>query len=70
MAQRGVAETLDQQRRIGIEIGAFRHRQRRRLLLHHQRERRFAVRRVGHGISDSFIAAEIAQISEERVAAV
>ncbi len=70
VAQRRIAETLDQQRRVGVEIGTFRHRQRWRLLLHHQRKRRFAVCWIGHGVSDGFITAEIAQISEERVATV
>ena len=70
MAQRRVAETGNQQRGVGLEIGAFRHGKRRRLLLHHQGESRFAIGRVGHGIGDGFIAAEIAKIRQEGVAAV
>ena len=70
MTQRRVAETLDQQRRIGVQVRTFRHRQRWRLFLHHQGKGRFAISRVSHGVGNSFIAAEVTEVRQERVATV
>ena len=70
MTQRRVAETLDQQRRIGVQVRTFRHRQRWRLFLHHQGKGRFAIIRVSHGVGNSFIAAEVTEVRQERVATV
>ena len=46
------------------------YRQRWRLFLHHQGKGRFAIIRVSHGVGNSFIAAEVTEICQERVAAV
>ncbi|CAM8566433.1 hypothetical protein ESCOCP322M1_23465 [Escherichia coli] len=59
VAQGRIAEALDQQVRIGLQIGALRHSERRGLFAQHQRQRRIAIIRVSHGFGDGLIAAQI-----------
>ena len=40
------------------------------MFLHHQGEGRFAISRVSHGVGNGFIAAEVTEVRQKRVAAV
>ena len=67
--QGGIGKALQQRCAVGREIGAFRHRQRRRRVLHHLSGKRCKAN-VGHGGSDGLMAGEIAEIGQRRVAGV
>ena len=67
--QGGIGKALQQRCAVGRNIGAFRHRQRRRRVEHHLSGKRCKAN-VGHGGRDGLMAGEIAEIGQRRVAGV
>ena len=67
--QGGIGKALQQRCTVGRKVGALRHRQRRRRVVHHLSGKRCKAM-VGHGGSDGLMAGEIAEIGQRRVAGV
>ena len=67
--QGGIGKALQQRCTVSRNVGAFRHRQRRRRVVHYPSGKRCKAM-VGHGGSDGLMTGEIAEIGQRRVTGV